>query len=180
MSHPIINRPDLQSFQQKYGQGLITVGFWVLFFFFMRPLIGLVGWVFGVQLFTDVMVVQGGYHALLGLLGWYFGIIIVMGAVLKGWALYNMFRYGRHEKRHRHPDPVSVQELAQRFQVEIGQLRDWQTARRLILEHDDNGVVIYHPAGTVFTTPAAGHAMERAGGQSPFPGTSHLPQPGAT
>ena len=36
MNPPIINRPDLQSFQQKYGQSLITVLFWILFFFFMR------------------------------------------------------------------------------------------------------------------------------------------------
>jgi poly-beta-1,6-N-acetyl-D-glucosamine biosynthesis protein PgaD len=142
MSQPIINRPDLQSFQQKYGQSLITVLFWILFFFFLRPLIGMVGWFFGLQLFTDIMLVKGGYHALLQLLGWYLGVIFVMGALLKCWALYNLFRYGRHEKRLRQPVPVTVAELAQHFQVDPGQLQNWQTARRVILEHDDNGRLI--------------------------------------
>lgn len=142
MNSPIINRPDLQSFQQKYGQSLITVLFWVLFFFFMRPLIGMVGWFFGLQLFTEVMLVKGGYHSLLALLGWYFAIIVIMGGVLKCWALYNLFRYGRHEKRCRQPVPVSVEELAKHFEVDPVRLGDWQTARRVTLEHDDNGRLI--------------------------------------
>jgi len=181
MSQLIINRPDLQSFQQKYGQSLITILFWVVFFFFMRPLIGLVGWVFGLQLFTDVMIVKGGYHALLGLLGWYLGVIIVMGAVLEGWALYNIFRYGRHEKRRLQPNPVMVEELAKYFQVAPGHLQDWQTARRVVLEHDDHGLLLVGPTGRVCTSTAAGHAMEKAGSEpTPFTVGSHLPQPGAT
>jgi poly-beta-1,6-N-acetyl-D-glucosamine biosynthesis protein PgaD len=142
MSQPIINRPDLQSFQQKYGQSLITVLFWILFFFFMRPLIGMVGWFFGLQLFTDIMLVKGGYHALLQLLGWYCGIIFVMGALLKCWSLYNLFRYGRHEKRRRQPAAVTVEELAQHFQVDPGHLQNLQRAKRVILEHDASGCLI--------------------------------------
>ena len=99
MTPPIINRPDLRSFEQKYGQSLITLMFWVMFFFFMRPLIGMVGWYFGLQLFTDVMIVHGGYQALIELLGIYFGIIVAMGLILEGWALYNLLRYGRESYR---------------------------------------------------------------------------------
>lgn len=142
MTPPIIDRPDLQSFQQKYGQSLVTVLFWILFFFFMRPLIGMVGWLFGLQLFTDIMLVQGGYHALLQLLGWYAAIICVMGAILKCWALYNLMRYGRHEKRLRQPEPLTVEEQARHFQIDPGRLRDWQTARRVTLKHDDGGRLI--------------------------------------
>jgi poly-beta-1,6-N-acetyl-D-glucosamine biosynthesis protein PgaD len=142
MNPPIINRPDLQSFQQKYGQSLITVLFWILFFFFMRPLIGMVGWFFGLQLFTEIMLVKGGYHALLALLGWYLAIIILMGIVLKCWSLYNLLRYGRHEKRHRQPAPITVGEVAQHFQVDVGHLKTWQTTRRVNLEHDESGRLI--------------------------------------
>lgn len=139
MNPPIINRPDLQSFQQKYGQSLITVLFWILFFFFMRPLIGMVGWFFGLQLFTDIMLVQGGYHALVQLLGWYVAIICVMGAALKCWSLYNLMRYGRNEKRIHQPTPLTAEEQARHFHVAIDHLRDWQRARRVVIEHDDNG-----------------------------------------
>ncbi|MGW8313392.1 MAG: poly-beta-1,6-N-acetyl-D-glucosamine biosynthesis protein PgaD [Desulfuromonadales bacterium] len=139
---PVINRPDLQSFQQKYGQGFITVFFWVLFFFFMRPLIGMVGWFFGFQLFTDIMIVQGGYEALLELLVWYVGIIVLMGLVLEGWALYNLLRYGRHEKRTHHPEPVKVEDLAKHFQIDTDQLCKLQAARRIVLEHDSHGRLI--------------------------------------
>jgi poly-beta-1,6-N-acetyl-D-glucosamine biosynthesis protein PgaD len=142
MNSPIINRPDLQTFQQKYGQSLITVLFWVLFFFFMRPLLGMVGWFFGLQLFTEIMLVKGGYHSLLELLGWYFVIIIVMSVVVKCWSLYNLIRYGRHEKRLRQPTPVTVENQARHFEVDPGLLEQWQAARRITLEHDDSGRLI--------------------------------------
>jgi len=142
MKPSIINRPDLQTFQQKYGQGFLTVFFWILFFFFMRPLIGLVGWFFGYQLFTDVMIVQGGYHALLELLGIYFSIIVLMGLVLEGWSLYNLLRYGRRERRVHQPAPLSILEQARHFGIDPEHLAIWQTARRLVLEHDDHGHLI--------------------------------------
>lgn len=142
MKPPIINRPDLQTFQQKYGQRLVTILFWILFFFFMRPLIGMVGWFFGLQLFTDIMLVQGGYHALVQLLGWYVAIICVMGVLLKCWSLYNLMRYGRHEKRIHQPNPLTVEEQAKLFQVDTDHLRKWHRARRVTLEHDENGRLI--------------------------------------
>jgi len=142
MTQPIINRPDLQSFEQKYGQSFITVLFWVLFFFFMRPLIGMVGWYFGFQLFTDIMIAQGGYEALLELLVWYVGVIVLMGLILEGWALYNLFRYGRNEKRTNQPEPVKVEAVARHFQIDVDRLRNLQVARRVVLEHDDRGLLI--------------------------------------
>jgi biofilm PGA synthesis protein PgaD len=141
MSPLIINRPDLQSFRQKYGQSLLTLLIWVMFFFFMRPLIGLVGWFFGLQLFTDVMIVHGGYQALIELLGIYFGIIVAMGLMLEGWTLYNLLRYGRNEKRNRQPVPVSIADQASHFDVTAEQLAHWQTARCLVLEHDAQGLL---------------------------------------
>ncbi|HKI51841.1 MAG TPA: poly-beta-1,6-N-acetyl-D-glucosamine biosynthesis protein PgaD [Geothermobacteraceae bacterium] len=139
MTPLIINRPDLRSFQQKYGQSLLTLLIWVMFFFFMRPLIGLIGWFFGLQLFADVMIVHGGYQALIELLGIYFGIIVCMGLILEGWALYNQLRYGRNEKRNRHPAPLSLADQARHFEISGEQLEHWQTARSLVLEHDDQG-----------------------------------------
>ncbi len=114
----------------------------MLFFFFMRPLIGMVGWFFGFQLFTDIMIVQGGYEALLELLVWYVGVIVLMGLVLEGWALYNLLHYGRHEKRTHQPEPVGVEALAKQFQIDVDHLRNLQVARRVVLEHDDHGLLI--------------------------------------
>ena len=141
MSPVIIDRPDLQSFQQKYGQSLLTLIFWIMFFFFMRPLIGLVGWVFGLRLFSDIMIVHGGYRALLELLGIYLGIIVIMGLCLKGWGIYNLLRYGRHEKRIHHPAPLDLADQAEHFGITAVQLEKWQVARRLVLEHDDQGTL---------------------------------------
>lgn len=142
MPETIINRPDLQSFQQKYGQSLITVLFWVLFFFFMRPLIGIVGWFFGVQLFTDIMIERGGYHALFDLLTWYAGIVVLIGLVLEGWSLYNLYRYGRNEKRKHQPQSVKGSEMAVYFQVDPDWLGELQAAKQVTLEHDAYGRLI--------------------------------------
>jgi len=142
MTPLIISRPDLQTFRQKYGQSLLTLLFWIMFIFFMRPLIGIIGWFFGFQLFNDIMIVHGGYQALLELLGIYFGIIVIMGLMLKVWALYNLLRYGRHEKRIRQPAPLSLADQARHFEIAADQLKHWKTGRRLVLEHDDQGRLI--------------------------------------
>ena len=159
MPQTIIDRPDLQSFQQKYGQSLITVMFWVLFFFFMRPLIGIVGWFFGVQLFTDIMIVQGGYQALFNLLIWYVGVIAMMGLVLESWSLYNLYRYGRNEKRKQQPQPVKTEEMAAFFQVDPAWLAECQAAKRLTLEHDGFGRLINPLEG--FDELRPGHRLVR-------------------
>jgi len=142
MTELIINRPDLQTFQQKYGQSIVTVLFWTMFFFFMRPLVGMVGWFFGLQLFTDVMIVQGGYEVLLDLLLWYFGVIVLMGLTLEGWALYNLLRYGRHEKRLHQPLPITVDAQSTHFQIDADLLRRLQISRRVVLEHDERGRLV--------------------------------------
>ena len=142
MTRPIIDRPDLQSYQQKYGQGLLTVLFWVLFCFFMRPLVGMVGWVLGLELFADIMIEQGGYQALLELLGAYAGVIAGMGLALKGWALYNRYRYGRRERRLRHPNPIGIEAQAGHYQIEVEELRRLQAARRVVLTHDRHGRLV--------------------------------------
>jgi len=142
MPETIINRPDLQSFQQKYGQSLITVLFWVLFFFFMRPLIGMVGWIFGIQLFTDIMIERGGYHALFDLLTWYAGIVVLIGLVLGSWSLYNLYRYGRNEKRKHHPQPVHAGEISAFFHVDPNWLNELQASKKITLEHDAHGRLI--------------------------------------
>ncbi|MBW2473380.1 MAG: poly-beta-1,6-N-acetyl-D-glucosamine biosynthesis protein PgaD [Deltaproteobacteria bacterium] len=142
MPETIINRPDLQSFQQKYGQSLITVLFWVLFFFFMRPLIGMVGWIFGIQLFTDIMIERGGYHALFDLLTWYAGIVVLIGLVLGSWSLYNLYRYGRNEKRKHHPQPVQAGEISAFFHVDPNWLNELQASKKITLEHDAHGRLI--------------------------------------
>ena len=142
MPEIIINRPDLQSFKQKYGQSLITVLFWVLFFFFMRPLIGVVGWCFGVQLFTDIMIEQGGYHLLFEWLTWYAGVVVLIGLVMGCWSLYNLYRYGRNEKRKNHPQPAQAEEIAAFFQIDPDWLNELQAAKKITLQHDVHGRLI--------------------------------------
>lgn len=141
MNAPIFERPDLQGLRQLYGFGFITLLFWALWFYLWLPLVSLIAWAFGFQLFYEQMIVLGGYHSLLSLLVDYGLTILAIAALLIGWALYNLIRFRNHERR-RAAAPVTKAQLAQDFNVDVNSLNNWQSARRLRVHHDPHGQIV--------------------------------------
>jgi len=138
---PIFERPDLQSLRQLYGFGFITLLFWALWFYLWLPLVSLIAWAFGVQLFYEHMLMLGGYHSLLSLLMIYGLTILGIAVLLLGWASYNLLRF-RNRERRRAAAPVTQAQLAQDFNVDATALAEWQGARALRVHHDLNGQIV--------------------------------------
>ena len=134
----IIDTPSLQSLRQRYGYALLTLLFWILWFYLWIPLISLVAWLLGIELFHREMIVLDGLRGLLDLLGWYGLTIALLGGCYTGWALYNQLRF-RGKSRRRSPPPVEPLELAAAFDIEPALILPLQEAKRIVIVHDEEG-----------------------------------------
>jgi biofilm PGA synthesis protein PgaD len=147
----IINRPELQSPLQRVTTRGITFVFWVVWIYLWLPLISLAAWLVGIHLFRAHMLDNDGYKALFSDVHQYAIVIVIIAAVLIGWARYNLLRFrdkgNRKASRH-----VDLDAQAQFFKTEPQQLRRWREAKRLVIHHDKQGNITQVETGT--PTPA--------------------------
>lgn len=140
MNPLVIEMPDLQTIRQRYASNVITFIFWVLWFYLWLPLISLVAWVLGIDLFYDRMVVRGGYDAFVEMLPVYALIVVLIGALLIIWGVYNMQRF-RGKERRTHAHPVTISTIANYFIVDPARLVEWQQAKNLVIHIDELGMI---------------------------------------
>lgn len=136
---PIINNPERQSTGQRYGQRLITLLFWAITAYLLRPLITLFAWAAGLHQFSEIMVDEEGLVSLLLLFQNYVLIILAIGATLGGWALYNLLRFRGRDKRIHQPRRVALEEEAAHYGIDHETLQQWRAARRIVMHHDRDG-----------------------------------------
>ena len=137
----IIDRPHWQTRGQKVMFGSLTLVFWALWIYLWMPILGFIGWLLGVRLAYDQMVVKGGYVGLMHLMGIYALIILALGATLLLWAYYNYFRFRGQERRRPRP-VVDLASLTQRYNMTAETLSRWTDAKRLIMHHNADGRLI--------------------------------------
>lgn len=135
---PLIDRPDLQSAQQRTLYGLLTLAFWALWFYLWLPLVALLAWALGFQQAYKYMVVLDGYQQLLRLLGIYSLIILLLGGGLVLWASYSIYRFRGIERRSAHRE-ISSAALAKHFGQPPELVARWQSMKQLYVTHDQGG-----------------------------------------
>lgn len=138
MKRIVINRPELQSPLQRVTTRGITLVFWVIWIYLWLPLISLVAWWVGIQLFREHMLDNDGYQALFNDMHQYALTIACIAVALIGWARYNLLRF-RDKDNRKASKRVDPADQAQYFKIEAQQLCQWQTAKRLVIHHDDQG-----------------------------------------
>jgi poly-beta-1,6-N-acetyl-D-glucosamine biosynthesis protein PgaD len=140
MKHIIINQPHLQSLQQKLGSAFLVCMSWLLWLYFLLPVFTLAGWLMGVKSLSDEIRWFGGYKTLLELLQMYGGIILLIAI---GWLSWTFFLSWLHASIKPEPHlPVTNQELANRFHVDIDQLIDIRSHQKIMVYHDEKANII--------------------------------------
>jgi len=133
----IIDQPDLKSMPQLLGEGILTVLFWGFWFYLWLPLISLLAWGFGVQIFYKQMVALGGFSGFIQHLNVFIsGVALVSGAIAV-WSLYNLKRYGFYNRRNRLLETDMVQ-LAATFNMAGQKLSEIQLAKRIVFSFAEN------------------------------------------
>lgn len=136
----IIERPDLQSWQQRFVSRTLTLFFWGVWVYLWLPAVTLAGWMAGLERFHFHMVVLEGYEGLIELLAIYAVIIFILGATLIGWAKYNHMRFRGVERRKARPT-VSVDALARQAHSSVEALMGWRGARIAVVHHHADGAI---------------------------------------
>jgi len=139
MKSPIIKNPRGASRFQRYSQRLMTGAFWIGFAMLLRPLLTLVAWYTGGHLVNLAMFERDGLVSLLRVPFIYPLVVIVIGSLLIGWAIYNQLRFQHNERRTRHPAPLTPAELGTFFNVDEQLVRRWQNQRRIVMSHNERG-----------------------------------------
>lgn len=119
---------------------VLTLVFWALWIYLWLPVIGMLGWAFGVSRFYDEMIRLEGYRTLLGVLGWYSLVITALSSCLVCWALYNLGRFRGRERRQARPRVTLVQ-IGEAAGVNPALLSLWQRARTLRVSHAADGTI---------------------------------------
>ena len=140
MNSLVIDMPSLQTIRQRYASTFITFIFWIFWFYLWIPLISLVAWIMGIDLFYDRMIVMGGFDTFVGRLHIYILIIIIMGALTIIWGIYNMQRF-RGKERRTHAYPVDVSMTANYFIVNPVDLAEWQQTKNMVIHIDELGMI---------------------------------------
>ena len=138
MKRIIINRPELQSPLQRITTRGITFVFWVVWIYLWLPLISLVAWWVGIQLFREHMLDNDGYKTLFTDMHQYAIGIAIIAAALIGWARYNLIRF-RDKDNRKASVQIDPATQATYFNIEPQKLSQWQVTKRLVIHHDKQG-----------------------------------------
>ena len=134
----IIERPDLQAWQQKAVFGALTAAFWVAWVFLWLPLITLLGWLFFGQRFRLHMIELNGYQHFLNVLAAYALVIAAMSGGLILWAMYNHFRFRGVDRRKEVSAPSNA-EMGHWAQHPESVVARWREYAVMTVHHDPKG-----------------------------------------
>ncbi|MCQ8181693.1 poly-beta-1,6-N-acetyl-D-glucosamine biosynthesis protein PgaD [Methylomonas sp. SURF-1] len=136
MKEIIINQPHLQSFQQKCASVLMALMSWVLWLYFLWPLFTLTAWLMGLKSLSDEIRWFGGYKTLLELLELYGEIVL---AIALFWLCWTLFLSWRHSVvAPKRSAPVTDQQLAVAFKVDLAELRQARQGKKLTVHFDEH------------------------------------------
>jgi poly-beta-1,6-N-acetyl-D-glucosamine biosynthesis protein PgaD len=120
---------------------ILTVVFWVGYFYLMRHALSVVLSYFGISApwglqFNDVSV-----PPILNNIQIYAVIVVLNTIIFLGWALYNKYMFGSRNRR-RNPAAVTPEEVANFFSLTPLTVNTCRAARRMVMVHDDAGKLI--------------------------------------
>ncbi len=135
----IIDRPDQQKRGQRVLFGTLTLAFWMAWVYLWLPLITLLGWMFGVQQFSEIMIQQGGLVTLKQSLIFYsIGIFALTGSLIL-WATYNWLHFSGKDRRQTRPVSSGSAAMAKFLRVSEVVIVGWQRACRISVTHHEDG-----------------------------------------
>ena len=140
MDELIINKKDSLRAHHKVTYFSVTFIFWVFILYLWQPLISLIAWYFGFQLFYEHMIELGGYQAFIDSLKLDFQIIAAICITLIVWGKVNQCRF-RGKCRRTGGRKVRQDEVAEYFKVEPSSLHEMMKLKNITLQISDDKVI---------------------------------------
>ncbi len=138
--HPeIIYRPDLQPRGQKTLFGAITMGAWAVWVYLFLPLLSLLAWAMGFDIFGRYMLQAEGPGYLITLTG-YAVVVAIAALIILGWSRYQYWRFAGRDRR-QSSSRVTDSMTCERFHISPADLKRIHDSRVVVLYLDEQGWV---------------------------------------
>jgi len=134
----IIDTPKFQTLRLKYSSTLITLIFWIIWFYLWVPLITLAGWWLQLKFFEQEMLIVDGLDAFLDVLPVFIAVTLALTGTLAIWALYNFTRFKGMDRRKALP-PVQNSDLLQLWAISEVNLTGAQTNKISTISISEDG-----------------------------------------
>jgi len=136
----IIDKPQSLRKRDKYTSLSITLIFWFILFYLCHPVISLIAWIFGIELFYEHMIVLGGADGFMQLLFKYFFSILLLGGGLIAWALYNKLRFKKKVRRSV-STKINSQDVSDYFKISCEDHQNWKKSKNILINISDELVI---------------------------------------
>jgi len=121
--------------------GILTAVFWAVWIYLVLPLVSLVLWASGVELFMRETSADS-YRVLAHTLIAYSSTLLVLVGLLALWIVWNVARYGgTHDRRRVKAHQVADRVVWQRFRLDDALGQSLREARSVRVEVDETGFV---------------------------------------
>jgi poly-beta-1,6-N-acetyl-D-glucosamine biosynthesis protein PgaD len=137
----VINAPHLQTHGQRFGAGALALFGWMLWCYFLFPLVSLGCWLWNDELCSQWVNMAGGYLNLREMLAVYLHAVAAIGGGWCIWLAYGTLR-GLLRRRLAPLPPVGSAALSQRFGVDHDQLQVCQESRFVAVHYDSRGAIV--------------------------------------
>ncbi|ACV26594.1 poly-beta-1,6-N-acetyl-D-glucosamine biosynthesis protein PgaD [Kangiella koreensis] len=144
MKNLIIDKPEALKTHHKITYLSVTFIFWAITFYLWQPLISLIAWYFGFELFYNHMIELGGYKEFADILLIYLQVIVLLGAIFLAWAKINERRF-RGKNRRKLVSVATDSDVASYFKVEGKLLKEMMEKKVLSLDISDDRVIKFEP-----------------------------------
>jgi len=134
----IINRPDLKSRPLIFGEGILTLLFWGIWFYLWLPLISVVAWLLGFRILYSHIMALGGLDEFLVQLNIFSIGIFAASGILALWSFYNLKRYGAYNRRNK-IYCTDLHGLAAHLSLSARELAEIQQAKTLHFSFNKRG-----------------------------------------
>lgn len=137
MSDPIIEMPSLRTRLTRLRDWGMTLIWWAFWLYLIREVFFIAA-----DLITarSDEIRMATMNEIITTFAFYFQIIVINGLILVLWARYNRFRF-RGKDRRSAKSTVASAEIAESLDMNVLQVEGAQRARRMIVHHDERGVI---------------------------------------
>jgi poly-beta-1,6-N-acetyl-D-glucosamine biosynthesis protein PgaD len=139
----IIDQPKLKSPWRYFIEGSITMGFWVIGVYWLAPVITVLLWFVGIQLFYQKIFPQGGVWEFIELFKRAGLLFLLLTAVLLSWTYYNYLWFlKRGERRNKKVTICHDEDFADFFGIDVEQLKKAKKSSQVMVELKDKRIII--------------------------------------
>lgn len=162
MNDLIINAPHLQSLQQRLGSYFVAVACWLLWIYFLVPIVTLSGWLMGVRQLAKEIRWFGGYKSLMELMELYGEAISLIAGLWLCWTILTSLL--RRRSKAMNATPVTNADLCKSHAVDAAELERCQANQRITVFFDDHGQIVHMEAQSADSSadafpPSGNHAQ---------------------